>query len=287
MKIADIRIHSWGGLGSQLFAVATAYQVHRKFPKRNIVIFSHSSGVTFRSLELDYRNSWLKFKFKNDYKDNSVELTNLQNNSTFRFRSVIKKLAIALGFMGSLNEDNQIHRLKPWVISIRGHYSHKQIDPETLKFLCEVIDLNSVSVMNSPKIGVHYRLGDLLTLESKSIIAESDLIDLLVEIKNEYSLDQVEVFSDSQLQASSLLSPLKPNLEVISLEALKTIKSLLDHEVFVGTNSKISIWVTLFRLSANPQSIIFLPKKSQEEISRILFDFDTWNNLYFFDCKSK
>lgn len=126
-----------------------------------------------------------------------------------------------------------------------------------------------------------------MAIETKSFISEKDLIKVVAKISDEYSINQVDVFSDSQRLASSLLSVLEPNLHVASLETLATIKSLLDYEIFVGTNSKISIWVALFRLRINPHSIIFLPDKSQQEVSRILPNHDKWSNLYFFDCSSR
>jgi hypothetical protein len=287
MKIPEIRIHSWGGLGSQLFAVATAFQVHRKIPWRRVVILSHSSGVTFRSLEVDYQNEWLRFEFKDDYTDKSSNLGSIQEKPRIKLSEMIKKIFTGLGFMNSLNNDNQIKGLKPWVLSVRGHYSHKKIDLETLNFLSGVLSISSTGGIGNQRIGLHYRLGDLLALETKSFISEKDLIKVVAKIRVDYSVNQVDVFSDSQQQASSLLSPLEPSLRVVSLETLATIKSLLDYEIFVGTNSKISIWVTLLRLNIDPHSIIFLPDKSQQELSRILPNHDTWENLYFFDCSSR
>ncbi len=287
MKIPEIRIHSWGGLGSQLFAVATAFQVHRKIPWRRVVILSHSSGVTFRSLEVDYQNEWLRFEFKDDYKAHSSHPGKTQGEPRIILSKIVKKFFTALGLLSSLNDDDQIKFLKPWVLSVRGHYSQKVIDLETLNFLSGVLSISSTGGIGNQRIGLHYRLGDLLALETKSFISEKDLIKVVAKIRVDYSVNQVDVFSDSQQQASSLLSPLKPSLRVVSLETLATIKSLLDYEIFVGTNSKISIWVTLFRLHIDPHSIIFLPDKSQRELSRILPNHDTWKNLYFFDCSSR
>jgi len=70
----------------------------------------------------------------------------------------------------------------------------------------------------------------------------------------------------------------------LSKETVTTIQDLIGYKVFLGTNSKISIWITLFRLTADPKSIVFLPSQSREEISRILVGFSSRENLHFFDC---
>lgn len=144
MKLPEIRIHSWGGLGSQLFAVATAYQVHRKIPWRRVVILSHSSGVTFRTLEIDFQNDWLRFEFKDDYTDKLSKLVRTQEKPRVNLREIIKKVFTGLGFLNSLNNDDQNKGLKPWILSVRGHYSHKKIDFETLNFLAGVLSISSI-----------------------------------------------------------------------------------------------------------------------------------------------
>ena len=287
MNGREIRIHSWGGLGSQLFALGTAYQAHQRIPFRKIVLVIHSSGVTFRSLELNFKNEWLRIEFVNDFKDLVEGAKTIPSSILFKFRRVPLILLNALGFMNSLNTDSEMKRLKPWVISIRGHYSHKKIDSDTLSFLAKILEINLMREGWNSTIGVHYRLGDLLTLESKSFISEKSLVRQLVLVGGMYEIDEIDVFTDSPGEAKQLLLPIGTNLNVISIETLATIKELIGHKVFVGTNSKISIWITLFRLAANPKSINYLPTKSRQELSRILDNFSFWENLYFFDCKDK
>ena len=54
LKSLTLRVHCWGGLGSQLFALAHAYELRKKFPKRKIMLFLHTSGVSERFSELDF-----------------------------------------------------------------------------------------------------------------------------------------------------------------------------------------------------------------------------------------
>ena len=52
-----LRVHCWGGLGSQLYALAVAYDLQRKYPKRKIKLLLHTGGVTKRVSELDFIDS--------------------------------------------------------------------------------------------------------------------------------------------------------------------------------------------------------------------------------------
>ncbi len=54
LKFLTLRVHCWGGLGSQLFALAHAYELHKKFPNRKILLLMHTSGVSERFSELDF-----------------------------------------------------------------------------------------------------------------------------------------------------------------------------------------------------------------------------------------
>ena len=52
-----VRVHSWGGFGSQLFAMIIAERLIAKKGLRQIMIVFHTSGVTERELEIP--KSWL------------------------------------------------------------------------------------------------------------------------------------------------------------------------------------------------------------------------------------
>ena len=48
-----IRIHCWGGLGSQLYAWALFERLSIRFPKRKLRLVLHTSGVTRRASDLN------------------------------------------------------------------------------------------------------------------------------------------------------------------------------------------------------------------------------------------
>jgi hypothetical protein len=279
-----IRVHSWGGLGSQLFALATAFQLHQKFPKRKILLVVHSSGVTYRPLELDFQGDWLRIAFLDDFTDSAHFQKGISSVRRFNPRKVFKIFLSTSGFMNSMNTDSEVKRLKPWVTSVRGHYSHKKMDSDALRFLSQILDITLIGSKLNSAIGVHYRLGDLLTLDSKSFISERLLVEQLLFLRDRFKLSKIDVFTDSPSEARILLRQIDTNLDVLSRETVTTIQDLISYKVFLGTNSKISIWITLFRLTADPKSIVFLPSQSREEISRILVGFSSRENLHFFDC---
>ena len=49
-----LRVHSWGGFGSQLFAAHAILRIQKLFPYRRIKVIIHSSGVTKRTKEVDF-----------------------------------------------------------------------------------------------------------------------------------------------------------------------------------------------------------------------------------------
>ena len=47
-----LKIHSWGGLGSQLHALSIAHDLKQNFPTRKLILIHHTSGVSRRFFEL-------------------------------------------------------------------------------------------------------------------------------------------------------------------------------------------------------------------------------------------
>ena len=287
MGLLKIRVHSWGGLGSQLFALASAFQMHQKFPRRKIQLWVHSAGVTKRSLELELSLDWLEILYVNDFRISSFSAENSSSRNAFDIRILLKKFLILIGFVNPANTNSDLSRIKPWVFSLRGHYSHRVVDPKSLEFLAEIlqIDLSGPSRCNS--IGVHYRLGDLLTLDSKSAISEKYLIRTLMGLTKQNETRNIDVYTDSMAEASNRLKSLEPDLNVFSFKTSETIRKLTKYQSFVGTNSKVSIWIMLFRLYSNPNSKTFLPESSKEEVSRLAWNSLSHANLFFFDCSSR
>ncbi|NDB85007.1 MAG: hypothetical protein EB127_20245, partial [Alphaproteobacteria bacterium] len=71
------------------------------------------------------------------------------------------------GILARANSDKELNRLKPWVLEVRGHYADVQVNDIELSRLRTLmgIDLEGTEINCC---SVHYRLGDLIHLESKS-----------------------------------------------------------------------------------------------------------------------
>ena len=103
--IPPIKIHCWGGLGSQLYALALAIDLKHRFYSRKIEFVQHTSGVTKRNLEIDTsRFSSIVFKTIDDFSNNS---TSLIAKTSFRkiLSTILKNCLVFLGFLSSANNN--------------------------------------------------------------------------------------------------------------------------------------------------------------------------------------
>jgi hypothetical protein len=258
-----LRIHTWGGLGSQLFAVSLAEEISHKYPKRKIVLILHSSGVTRRSPEI--RALFPEF----DYREIDDFVSREKHDSKFhgpkwplknRCLAIIKKLAIFFGILAIENESNS-HPIKKWTISVRGHYSYRNISTD---FICLLINrlervTSSANFDFSENTIIHYRLGDLLELSNKRAIEPSRITAVL---SSQRPTSTFTIFSDSPETAISLLSNRDGRFNFVAgnLDAIGTIWAASTGKVFIGTSSKISYWVILLRSRKSDASSNFMPE---------------------------
>jgi hypothetical protein len=273
-----IRVHCWGGLGSQLFAYNLQLDIAKRFPRRKSVLIIHSSGVTFRQPEIQFLLNKNDFRFHDDFGSKSVGAsdgdrishTSLLRNLTKRS---LRQLLVFLGFIGLCNNDVDFEKMKPWVVSIRGHYTHRKVSYSNLEIIerrAEEAGVDSPRKPNQNKIiGVHYRLGDLLTINTKSPVSPNRIRQRIQGVIQQYPNFKVEVYSDVSSTAESLLGSFE-KLEFLQADAWSTICRLSGNQFFVGTNSKISEWVVIFRSSKDPNSISFLPADFRLEVLKAI-----------------
>ena len=121
-----LRIHCWGGLGSQLYALATAYDLQKKYPKRKIKLLLHTGGVTKRVCELDFIDS-IDFEII-QIRDFQI-LDKVYKNRVKLDKISVKKLLIKIlyffGFIVSVNSKADFDSVRPWTVSTRGHYFNR------------------------------------------------------------------------------------------------------------------------------------------------------------------
>ena len=97
--LPPLRIHSWGGLGSQLFAIALAEELKVIFPKRSFKIVLHTGGVTRRLPEIVGLFPNFDYIYEDDFQSNVNAPQDLSKRKNIDFRKSIKFLLSFLGFL--------------------------------------------------------------------------------------------------------------------------------------------------------------------------------------------
>ena len=248
-----IKVHSWGGLGSQLFALAVVSEINRKTPKKDIDLIHHTAGVTKRFFELESMiNSKSTLKIIDDYKvpDNQLQNSSVTFIRGFLIRSIkliLNKTRISI----NLDDTPNLNRLKPWTLEVRGHYSKRQIEnfflDECIKFFK---DFDTDPKELSETLTVHYRLGDLLTITEKTFIAPSRVIRCIAEIKETYPIKKAVIYSDSTEKAKIKLEKINDMFSLVNFIDVPTqrvVQNSINSSYFLGTNSKVSIWIVKLR----------------------------------------
>lgn len=264
MKISSllpkVKIHTWGGLGSQLYAAALVNDLQKKFNYRRIEYVSHTSGVTRREPALQFYSK--DVKEKNDYNIATLVQRNAKYRTKLSFLG--KKILIFLGVMAYCNDNKETDDLKPWILIVRGHYSNRQISFESATRILKRIDSEFISETDdkiSETITLHYRLGDLEILSEKSPVDNYRINSILDIILEKAHTRKLHLYSDSIVLAKSKLIKEKPVMSIVTrdISPLATVHECVRSKVFIGTNSKISIWVAILRATKNLNQISYLP----------------------------
>lgn len=272
MKIVppSLRIHAWGGLGSQLYAVALAEDLRKRFRKRRIVIVLHTGGVTRRIPEVVSLFPYCDFVFEDDFSSGKELITPSGINISNRGKKLFKNFLLMFGVVSSCNNDAQTRSLKPWVLSIRGHYSYRKISDTFLYSLKELITSREIVELDVNTCCIHYRLGDLLLIDKKSPISVNALLHEYSLVSQSYDFSNVYIFSDSPEEAFRRFSNMTaekisaPNASTISV-----IANSISASYFIGTASKISFWIAGIRALDN-QLRSSLPRKNELEFRGLL-----------------
>ena len=248
-----LRIHSWGGLGSQLFALSLIFDLVRKFPKKRIELIHHTAGVTRRLFELDFMLSpKIQLIVKDDFTIKSnLEVAGiikkLKKNLLACVKYILNKLRISI----NLDKYKSIKKIKSWSLELRGHYSKRPVSSEFLEYCLKAFNYNSVELKKfSNTLIVHYRLGDLLTLPEKSIIRPEELIIEIIGVLKFKDVKNIVVYSDSVEVAKKMLSPINAMANAVRYTDATTrelIERSIHAQYFIGTNSKVSTWIQMLR----------------------------------------
>jgi hypothetical protein len=280
---SKLKIHTWGGLGSQLFALAVALDIKEKYPKKNIQLVLHSSGVTKRNSELNFLDQFLEILTIDDF--GNYPKRHPKKIHRINFNLILKSFFVWSGLISTSNDDTEFNKVKPWVKSLRGHYSHRSLSIGTISKIFDLLKNDQSLNFNKEtpsKISIHYRLGDLLSLANKNPVPNTQINKLLSEIISNNGENKIDLYSDSLDYAANSMSEVfeLKNINKVDLEIKSLILKLVTYQIFIGTNSKITIWTVLFRILTNQDSQTFIPYQMKEEITRI---YPEINNLNFID----
>jgi hypothetical protein len=92
-------------------------------------------------------------------------------------------------------------------------------------------------------------MGDLLNLEEKSIVPVNRITEVVLKVLKQYDNVELHIFSDSPKEATELLmsAGLEVKITVHDLPAIEVIRLCYKSDFFIGTNSKISLWIVNLR----------------------------------------
>jgi hypothetical protein len=270
--LPTVKIHTWGGLGSQLYALALSIDLGKNVSNRDIQFVIHSSGVTRRAPEIEIYSD--KVKFKDDFSA-SPKVDSLTLNPFEFIKKQVKVMLIKLGVYAYCNSDAEVISLKRWVLAIRGHYTNRTLSSATISKVYARVKGSSVvidSEFTTNSLSIHYRLGDLETLGYKSPINAERFIGLIEDVMSKNTIEKIYVYSDSPDIAIKKLKALSPSLNLIQRD-LPPIDSVIESTqttFFIGSNSKLSIWITLFRAVQTQSKKSYLPREMKHMLVRNL-----------------
>jgi hypothetical protein len=296
-----IRIHVWGGLGSQLYAWAFLEELNSRFPNRGKILVLHTATFSRRVNELEEFIPEQKIKVIDDFKEGpknpvfkQVHLHGTKEEGLVRrnfryfvsfFKKTLKSFLSTTRLLIVVDSNVSLETIKPWTIWIRGTYYKRKLTTQTLKKMKEQAKLVGLEfptrASDSHEITLHYRLGDLMTIGSKNPIDAKKILDVSSLMASTLRKKVVRIFSDSPEQVSKFNSSEK--IEIVTdrknLSGRETLYELIKAPYFIGTNSKISEWAVIFRLENDVNSYCTIPNYMLEHFEEIYPSISKARNL--------
>jgi hypothetical protein len=139
----------------------------------------------------------------------------------------------------------------------------------------QLFNIKNSSLPNFGKencIGLQYRLGDLLSLDNKSPVDLAILKKTIVKVLDEKSIHHIYIYSDSKNTAIEHMNFFsnKAELEFRDVNAKDTIMECTLSQVFIGTNSKISLWIAFLRIFQDSENLCYLPSSMSDMFSSMI-----------------
>lgn len=262
-----LQIHAWGGFGSQLNALATALLLKELLPARKCVLILHNGGITQRDIEISSLvPTDIEVGYIYDFSKNVSGRKGSRLLKLTMIRKVASLLLKPMKFVIQVDDIEDLRKIRPWTIQIRGHYSYFRFTDKTLQTLIEMILAESKSFSSTDNNILHYRLGDLLK-NQKGDIGPDAITKIVKEIG---SIQDLHIYSESIDEVLARLSvPLKGvvlKLHGPEIPPIDVLASCINCAIFIGTNSKISIWAAILRSFIGKEST-YLPRQLGDTLS--------------------
>ena len=268
-----LKIHCWGGLGSQLLALNYYLRVQELYPRKRIILVLHTGGITARNSEIDFLSNKINLLKVDDYRagSNDKQSHTTDSNSIFNFvKASIKPLANNFRFV--ITDDKKVLKVKFWTFSVRCTYTSNILRIQDIVHMADILGITSNSAEQN-FTGVHYRMGDLPTLKPSALVPLDSISKIINDLNKAGAvIDKVWIYSDSIVENSNLQLPKEIDSEWKSVDTLQTISELSKAQYFIGTSSKVSLWVAIFRWALNTAGDVYLP-------SSIMNQFDQLTNI--------
>ncbi len=263
VKNFPLKVHCWGGLGSQLLALNYYLGLTKKYPKRKIVLVLHNGGITNRPSEISFLSTKIFLHTVEDFYENaklvnkSIDFKPVRKNR-FSFKLIVKYLLNLLRIV--ITDDSKVLNVKFWTLAVRSTYILNPLFRDDIARLSKVLEI-LVTGSQQNSIGIHYRLGDLPDLKPESLISTKAISVIVNDLCGLNSkINAVAVYSDSRSDGIFFDVPRSVQVNWYSVDAIQTIKSLMSYDYFIGTSSKVSLWVAIFRWGLDIKGEVFLPK---------------------------
>jgi hypothetical protein len=250
-----LKIHSWGGFGSQLFTAHVILKIKQELPGRRIKVVIHTSGVTRRFTEFDFETLGVKVIEIDDHK--SIKVQNGEEKYFYYYllhvSNIAKKVILwvldLLRIVQRADDDNSLNLLSFWTLALRGHYTRLTLEKPLIESLYHVLfPGKSECETQKNDLVVHYRLGDLLVLSEKQPIrlerVESVIHRLMIDSHPPVLLSDSR---DEELAKFFKSSKLLKNSETSNYSPIQTLRICVNAEKFIGTAAKLSLWAAVFR----------------------------------------
>lgn len=265
-----LKIHCWGGLGSQLLALNYYLRVQEMFPRKRIILVLHTGGITARNSEIDFLSNQINLLKVDDYRasSNDKQSHTTDSNSIFNFvKASIKPLANNFRFV--ITDDKKVLKVKFWTFSVRCTYTSNILRKQDVVRMADILGITSNSSEQN-FTGVHYRMGDLPTLKPSALVPLDSISKIINDLNKAGAvIDKVRIYSDSIIENSNLQLPKEIDSKWKSVDTLQTISELSKARYFIGTSSKVSLWVAIFRWALNTPGDVYLPTSIMNQFDQL------------------